>query len=246
MKDRDFNSLYNKLFADIAAAPKALPIKPITFSSARKGNAYSGDLMWVGRALNGWTESWLPSDFTSPDKLAAAVRMATDEQAPPGTCPLQWIQDTWRNESDYNSARSAFWRCAKAVVTTISSSSITGENWQSFLVWSNLYKVAPKEGGNPSSTLATIQRPACKQLLAAEIAHFRPKHLVLATGVDWAAEFLNLPCFSVRALERQYQNVEGRGDLTVNGQKIGTYVVAKHPQGKKEQEWQREVCEVLG
>ncbi len=43
--------------AQIACAAAELPGNPLTGFLALKGKAYTGELMWAGRAVNGWMGS---------------------------------------------------------------------------------------------------------------------------------------------------------------------------------------------
>jgi hypothetical protein len=79
-------------------------------------------------------------------------------------------------------------------------------------------------------------------LLLHEIATFRPRRLVLATGPDWAGPFTNAPCFAFdRKLDKGL--LRGSGDPLLDGEAIGRFVVALHPMGKKETRWIDEVRE---
>jgi hypothetical protein len=124
------------------------------------------------------------------------------------------------------------------------SAGATEQAWPSRLVWSNLYKFAPEKGWNPSPKVAALQRARCRELLLHEIATFRPRRLVFATGMDWARPFLDPPCFApdqrpgTKYLKRS-------GDLVLDGETIGRYAVALHPMGKNETDWSREVHEGL-
>lgn len=242
MTNNDFGSIYRQMLTQFAESDRLPPDGEVTFFPALKGNAYTGELMWVGRAVNGWGDGWKPRDLREPGNLNEIMQNLMQDGSSTDGCPLQWIRDKWGDTvGDYNPARSAFWRCAKKVVTGLSTANVTRDDWPSALVWSNLYKIAPHKGGNPSSTQAAAQLAGCRQLLEAEIATFAPKRLVLATGANWAENFLDLPCFDIRTVARDNGYVERRGNLVVDGREIGTFVVASHPQGENETNWVREV-----
>jgi hypothetical protein len=116
------------------------------------------------------------------------------------------------------------------------------QTWSSRLIWSNLYKIAPAIGGNPNSRLKSLQFRLCLNLLDVEIRTFRPKNIVFATG-DWANTFVNdNPTFQSLNWEAS-SLVRSCGDFFVDGERIGRFVVADHPQGKEETIW---VNSVLG
>ena len=52
----------------------------------------------------------------------------------------------------------------------------------------NLYKIAPRKGGNPSEAWQKMQREACVELLRAEIEFFNPTHILFVTGTMQTAD----------------------------------------------------------
>ena len=200
---------------------------------ALRGRRYRGELMVVGRAVNGWKEI-SPIEMSSPDRRRQFVNAAGSVQN--DQCPMQWVLDSWGNERGYNTARSAFWRVIKDVVHSCAAE--TESDWPSHLVWSNLYKVAPSEGGNPSGSLQQVQFEGCKALLKLEIESFTPARLLFLTGWAWAAPFL---AESDVSPTQHGTHVQATGHWPV-GERQSRVVVASHPQGKPHREW---VCEVL-
>ena len=129
---------------------------------------------------------------------------------------------------DYSSA---FWRVIREVMKGLE---IASENdpWFSYLVWSNLYKVSPAEGGNPGNKLCCIQLKGCKSLFDTELDIYRPSRLLLLAGWDWARDFVTNDC-------RTHNNA---GFVEATGRRRKTrIVVARHPQGKPEAEWVKDV-----
>ena len=55
--------------------------------------------------------------------------------------------------------RSAFFRVAKKLLSELEIVDEHNEDWASFLVWSNLYKITPFHGGNPGERMAQVQEP---------------------------------------------------------------------------------------
>ena len=119
---------------------------------------------------------------------------------------------------------------------------LSRDSWPSHLVWSNLYKIAPEEGGNPGKTLCRIQLGGCRELFNLELATYRPSRLLFLTGIEWASPFLS--DFDVAPADvAGISYVEGFGMLTiVPGKEAIRYVVAAHPQGKPGDPWVAEVC----
>jgi hypothetical protein len=60
-------------------------------------------------------------------------------------------------------------------------------------VWSNLYAIAPKDGGNPDDAMQKVQRNTCRELLVEQIREYAPTHILFITGQDWFNTFWNDP-----------------------------------------------------
>lgn len=53
------------------------------------------------------------------------------------------------------------------------------------IAWSNIYKVAPTVGGNPSTKLIYAQAQACVSILKEEIRLLEPTHILLEVDKSW-------------------------------------------------------------
>ena len=223
-----------KITKGIAVNANALPENPLTGFLSMRGTDYDRDLMVVGRATNGWVPGLKPDEMHDEQKVVDFMNRIEESRIKYG---VHWVVDSWGNKHDYDPATSAFWRTTKTLLSElIQMNDEAVKRWSSKIVWSNLYKVAPKDGGNPSERLAGIQLKACRELLQAEILAYKPKRLVFATG-GWANDFLDMPCFLPARDDFPNEHVERFGTIVVGGENIGAYVVAKHPQGKKERVW---------
>ena len=133
------------------------------------GHLATGELMIVGRAVNGWGEkkdAWLvnqgKNEFDRHDivmKTLRSVEIVENKEQ----CPMLWVCDHWdplRKSKGYNTNRSQFWKVIRDVVDCLQLADTQykdRESWPSLLVWTNLYKVSPYCGGNPNSTLQAIR-----------------------------------------------------------------------------------------
>lgn len=205
----------------------------ITGFLAMAGQTYHRGLMVVGRAVNGWAKGITPSQLGAPDAAKQYAKLVQESVSGNGACPMRWVTQRWGVGNGYNTRRSAFWRCIRTVVRDLGIADVEDAGWPSHLVWSNLYKVSPAGGGNPSNVLREIQLPGCAQLITLELCVYRPSRVLFLTGVDWAAPFLE-------AAELQeavgFEYVERVGDA--HGARC---VIAVHPQGRDEQQWARDV-----
>lgn len=114
-----------------------------------------------------------------------------------------------------------------------------GKYWPSYLVWSNLYKLAPAGGGNPSNKLCDIQEEGCIRLLKHESAEFAPKRILFLTGWNWAGPFVDKVAADY---SRGTDLVEAYGYLASTNQTgAPQLVVAQHPQSKPEANWVEQV-----
>lgn len=218
----------------------------VTGFLAMRGHEYKGDLMVVGRAVNDWGTGIKPSDLGAPDQARLYAVSVRESVSGNDKCPMLWVTRPPKDKSDYkpnkkpyNPNRSAFWRTIKKVVGELGIADTEEQNWPSHLVWSNLYKVSPKNGGNPGITLCKVQHRGCVELLRRELKIYQPKRVLFLTGADWMEPTWGEPSFIPNGMHA----TNGSHKFVVS---VGEYagarcVVAVHPQGKKEQEWSDEV-----
>lgn len=235
-----------ELFTDgltvIGQNNQLLPAAEISGFLAMTGDLYTGDLMVVGRAVNGWLRGILPAELASSRVANSYAEEVFQSVTADGTCPMQWVTDCWGDEAgDYNTARSAFWRVIRKTVGVLGIADPEDIKWPSHLVWSNLYKVAPADGGNPGNALAEIQFDNCLALFNLELKTYAPRKVLFLTGWDWAGEFLkNCPNIEMHA-----GLLEASGTISVCAGDSCRFAVAKHPQGKPEALWVDAVSEAL-
>ena len=181
-----------------------------TVFTAMKGKGYSRDndirFMLVGRAVYGWDEyrtddtkeSFVETSWVNLNNLEGAMVLGGEDR-------FEWI-DTSNNvpkniyrkgidktiiKGDYKIRKSAFWSYTKEIWDGISGESTEWEKrWFEKIVWTNLYKIAPHDGGNPSEKAVEKQKDICVKLLKAEIEYFQPTHVLFVTGADWFEDFL--------------------------------------------------------
>lgn len=174
-------------------------------------------LLFYGRANNGWISS-----SNDVEELFAGggedCIFARDNQ-------MEWMAEDVVD--DYRPSSSAFIRTIKNVASEYY------DNWTSHVAWSNLYKVVPWEGGNPSDALCYAQLEDCKKIMQKELAFTSPRAVVMLTGYYWAKDFL------------EYMN-DGLEPDCIGYEKWGGYeawayrlegrllIVSEHPQGKPE------------
>jgi len=199
-----------------------------------RGCNYSGQIMIVGRAVNGWTyERWRVRD-PGQDKERADVMKEAMMYDSAHACAMGAVVDHWKkpNDGGYRFGRSPFWRVVGQLVDDLNITEKKTPNCLSHIVWTNLYKVAPWCGGNPSERLKKVQREGCIEMLKTEIEINQPKRLLFLTGLDWAEPFL-------QGLAPEYpfaqslEVVQVRACLKLLGTEEVAVVVAKYPERKR-------------
>ena len=199
---------------------------------ALQGHRYQGELMVIGRACN-WEE--LPKEPPDGEDWEEVARKLA-------CWPMAWVTDQWGPGNPYNTARSAFWRVIRRVSLQLVEDA-TEEDWPTHLVWSNLYKVSPYDA-NPGARLLRAQRDGCQRLLNLEIKTFRPEKVLFLTGWDWAEELVCAPPENGEPAGTQFvDRVWSQSLDPESGSAISRFVVARHPQGKREDQWIDEVLQ---
>lgn len=228
-----------KAVSDVAKSPRAGRFPVLSAHLGVAGCDYSGELLVVGRALNGSThdEKWT-CDKASDH--AAAQRIVRNSIDWGDECPLKWVVDHQGNRDGYNTNRSPFWMASKELLEALEGERF--ENWSSRLAWSNLYKIAPFEGGNPSDALCEAQLQACIEIMNQEISALKPKRLLFMTGRPWTEWFEKGLGLQVRPRSDEY--VEGVGEINTGGQNA-RFVISSRPEGKSRADWVHAVAEAF-
>jgi len=150
----------------------------LTAAPCLVGEQYSTQdtkVMIVGRAVNGWQE-----DFGDCSTLEATV----DSVITQNNCLNKFASKSTEDENGniYYYAKSPFLRMMRQLV-----GKFTGyeKNWQQRLVWSNLYKISPRDGGNPSWLMIRDDIPLYAELIKSEILQNKPNVVVFVTDINF-------------------------------------------------------------
>lgn len=164
-------------------------------------------LMLVGRAVNGRDEYRGTGTNAKERFITSSIQNLLNDPAAltHGKDRFEWIAvDAEHNIArncvrggidkepsevgDYRLSR-PFWGYSKEIWDTLYGAATSWqERWYQKIVWTNLYKIAPRKGGNPSEAWRKMQREACAQLLRAEIVFFNPTHILFVTGTMQTAD----------------------------------------------------------
>jgi hypothetical protein len=181
---------------------------------------YKG-LLFVGKAVNGWLTVDQNMDALFDDQNTNRIFNRSDQ--------IQWVENLSGNTNGYNTRKSAFWRLVKKVAVSHYS-----HEWYRHIAWTNLYKVAPWEGGNPSESLKQKQQQYSIELLKREIDIMAPEFVIMLTS-SWEKPFIE-----ELKKGKQYNYITERkwgkyksALVEIEGVK---YIISQHPQGKSEED----------
>jgi hypothetical protein len=193
-------------------------------------------MLVIGRAPNGYGTPFEAEEVRDEGKcrsLAAQCRALGE-----GREPLGWVHDvpTGYKKGGTIASRSAFWRVTRAFLAQVQGGEVPpGSDWHRRLAWSNLMKVAPATGGNPSGTLCGCQRDGCIRLLGVELKELQPRYVLVIAGRDWYSSFLE--GLGVGESERPVGRLVSR--LATGTQK---WILTVRPEGKGESEFASEIA----
>jgi len=181
-------------------------------------------IMVVGRATNGWVSGW--DTATGVRDAASIVRRARDHAQ---RDRMEWVMAWWADrfplgvirDKLYPIRRSAFWQVACCLAYEPVETAVG--RWATRLAWSNLYKIAPADGGNPTRCEIASQQPHSVELLRLELDLLRPRAVVMMVGSHWIEPFAE--SLDVRPCEGRFVVGKGQyGDSTI--------IVTVRPEGK--------------
>ena len=222
LSDR-YTAAYEHMLVAVSQAPNVAPPE-LTAFWPMVGHAYDGSLMVVGRAVNGWMDHITVDALGDPAARETLCLCASDirgERHVPDALGHRPLEPKRRRVQHgalgVLAARPVGPRGSRA-------GSRDDPQWSSRLVWSNLAKLAPANGGNPGGSLLDVQRQVGGALLAEELRQLAPRRVLVLTGSWWFQPFAAALGLT---LEPGSGLVEG-----VARERDRTWVIAGHPQGK--------------
>lgn len=188
-------------------------------------------VLFIGKAVNGWITNDQDVDSLFSNENSEKRIFNREDQ-------IEWVNKSFGNKKGYNTKKSAFWRVIRKV-----SSELYADNWYQKIAWSNLYKIAPWNGGNPGLKMREKQRPYCLEILKTEIKILRPEYIIMLTS-GWEG-------FFIQELKKQNELKEvateqwcGYETKMFIKDKI-KYITSPHPQGKKGQEHSEAIIKLM-
>jgi hypothetical protein len=134
---------------------------------------YAGKLLVVGQALNGWMEGGPTcglADEQTRRSLLAETRLRSES-----TTAFDWMRPSERARP--------FWRLADIAMNDLGQS-------LDQIAWSNLAKVSPAMGKNPTGEFLWSQHELGGQLLRQEVEELNPELVLVLSARGYTAPFL--------------------------------------------------------
>ncbi len=232
----------------------SVSLKDLSHFVSMKGPLFDASdvrLLVVGRATYGWSS--LPCE--TEQEFGDEANRKFNEVG------FQWIvnpEDDFyalhnkpdKEEKTYYLKSSSFWRVAYRIWCGLSDSN--GEGFIKRIAWTNLYKLAPKDKGNPTKEMCKRQYKACKDIFEAEIKAYKPTHILIITDYDcWYAHsnynfsglFEDSQCRGSNYKDKNIF-VEGTAKIKIEG-KLVPVVITCRPEGRKEQDFVEEALRFL-
>lgn len=233
----EIGRLYGGLYAAIG------DMGGLSHFTAMAGTLYRSQetrLMVIGRATNGWKQL----------DTSSAAAFSREAEAAFGSPGFSWVSGDGgdlRSARDvlYRLSRSPFWRVARRLLAALGEDA--SGRWVERIAWSNLYKIAPLGGGNPSNALCRAQIGPCRAILAEEIRRFEPTHIFMPVGWNWFEsdgryDFSRL-FGGVRRSGGRY--AEGSAYFALPDGRAVQAVIACRPERRPEEEYVREIAELF-
>lgn len=222
--------------------------KGLAYFVGMAGKGYGEDLsvrlMLIGRTVNGWSNEILSKEEEKPGNTRNTYTGDGNEE-------FKWVRIdscgglTAGKNDDYRLSRSPFWRTAKQVLSELSGEELPVK-WVDDIAWSNLYKVAPRDGGNPDNKLCAAQIEMCKDILQEEIRELRPTHIFMPVGWSWFCRedrYDFSECFEEVAPAEKEGYIEGMAYYRLpDGHRIPV-IVACRPERRPEKEYVRQIAD---
>jgi hypothetical protein len=189
----------DRSFGDLIQSKDESRCVPATYQMGR--NYKSGGIMVVGQAKNGWEppeNSDLDDDF-----MEEMFKRAND---PTQQFYLADCRGVKRDVDSKKIKKRDRWYATTSNYEKLVYCVVTGsdnfddfqvgekgmndgemkplllDSWPQLMVESELFKISPRKGGNPTGALATSQLDLCIKILKEEINLFEPSRILLGTG----------------------------------------------------------------
>lgn len=180
------NAMYNILFKELYYSYCNI-IKDSRYSKKKYclmypcvGEYYrKSKFLFVGRAVNGWNTQFV-CNRKNYSIVIKSIKASMKEKT-------RWIEDNEKGLNEYyNGNRSRFLKCCSRVLHEVTQKNIMMDShWSKHIAWSNLMKIAPSKGGNPTDRECYAQLDICRDLFKLELDLLKPRFAFIFTGLNW-------------------------------------------------------------
>lgn len=209
---REYESLWDKGFGakyKVTKVLKPYESEEVSFEKLAhfvpmKGEKYDSSeirLMLIGRAVNGWFDA----DVNTKSEYGNYIEQLLIND----NGKFDWIIEengVLYNKNDLGSKgdyrlSSPFWDYSKSIFKILINDKkpdkyqeiLSDARWVDYIVWTNLYKIAPTYMDNPDKEMIKLQQAECINILKYEIERYKPTHILAFTGWnDWFCNFAEL------------------------------------------------------
>ena len=227
-----------------------VPMKGVKYDSSEI------KLMLVGRAVNGWFDADVKTKIEYGNYIE---RLLINDNG-----KFDWVTDENgvlynKNESgskgDYRLS-SPFWDYSKSIFKYLIEKNksdnyqeiLSDTRWIDYIVWTNLYKIAPTHMDNPDEEMKKLQQEECINILKYEIERYKPTHILAFTGWnDWFCYFENLMT-EHKVLGTNVARGKNKNSVYLEALgKIGNIKVAVtcRPENRNKKDFLEDVCKAL-
>ena len=197
-----FEAAYDRLLQHLGSRWQGMPDRVCVHWPMHEPS-YTGRLLVIGQALNGWMHVVAPRDFRDPEvrvRLLSETRETSERDGAFG-----WMRKVvWSRP---------FWRLARVVMDRMDLK-------LNQIAWSNLAPVAPGDGGNPVGELLERQHRLGGELLRRQVQELDPDLVLVVSGRAYAEPFLRgaglEPAWVRRGAMQADDRLDGRRWIVVN------------------------------
>lgn len=249
-------NLYAELFKEFSEDNELASMAHFVAIKGRRYEKSDVRLMIIGRAPNGWSQFPDYSDKNRFGEIAEKQFLATDRMTHSNGDLSQdngWLDN--RNGKLYSShcptycvSNKAFWSYSKMIFESLTGTQDKSEIWTEHIAWSNLYKLSPVNGGNPSKGTKQRQMDICIEILKKELDTLKPTHILFITGYEWFTPFEKIFVKVTECKDKKINRGNNINSVFVEG--TASYgsakvVIACRPEYRKKNDYVQEVINFL-
>lgn len=207
-------TLYKQLYQDCCDYKTFLSDAHFVGMKGKYYDETTQKLLIIGRAPNGWEQ--LPTEDGEIFSREAEKRFKSNSR-------FDWVESKngvlySKHCEGYCIDNKPFWSYPKEIFNQLTSNICKDEFWVEYIAWSNLYKVSPREEGNPNKKYRQKQLAACKKILKKELLELEPTHVLIMTGFDeWFSDFSDVFDSVCDKGVRNISQGDNRNDVYVEG-----------------------------